>query len=754
MASPFQQQSLYRKLTYVILVVALFSLSLWHRKGVINARAEELRLRHVDQGEVSVTDTTARLMLSGLRGVAVTALWSSIIERQKRHEWSEMEVLVRSLTKLQPHYITPWLYQSWNLAFNVSVECDRSRDKYHYISRGIELLAEGERKNRGNEHPSRPELRSPPSPEMRYYIGFTYQLKIGQGDEKRTLRCLLDLSCIDPLKRNPDKMRLDADDKEEREKAQAAFRTFCEENPRLVRRLREQLDYKSPRDIIGFLSDNREVPTRFDPPKSQPATESILKRDIEQFPILPPCKKRGDWPDPEQVSFGGVDVDVFQILRAWSDYAQEPLPPETGKVAIEPVAVPGRHRMPKMALYIFRTSPARAQAYYAEELEKEGWFAGEGWAIKWSDELAGDAPDQTLIVGKNRFDARQAWQKAHDMYVDYAKRNALTLEERDRLAHIAAREGPQSAAAAGVRWIDGYHSMTNYLNFLDQTDAESRAETVAARHKLYLANRLRLEGDIRALAAYEEAMEDWTDVMVRFWKFSRQQDIQEDTYEMELDYLVLLMKQKRAQIDLIVKAVSNVAVPPNLEGALLAVAEYGSWPKEEDKGGYLPADYKGNKLITVPVRAATRGPLDRTFVYAGTRVQKERLERLLLGMAQFGMWPQTARLDHLLLARESPARPAFEASTVGLLASPLGDGPFRAASALVPVRPQMALWNNPLWEKHKRLLLMTRTWHEVPPGPDWLPLIDPLIAQSVRDRQRWTPPPPSQGPANKPQAPQ
>jgi hypothetical protein len=39
---------------------------------------------------------------------------------------------------------------------------------------------------------------------MRYYVGFYYQLKIGQGDEKRTLRCLLDLSCIDPIKRNPD----------------------------------------------------------------------------------------------------------------------------------------------------------------------------------------------------------------------------------------------------------------------------------------------------------------------------------------------------------------------------------------------------------------------------------------------------------------------------------------------------------------------------------------------------------------------
>src|SRR5262245_30604331 len=203
MASPFQQRSLQRKFIYFGLVVALFTGSLLFRKLVINTKAEELRLRSVDQGEVALTDTAMRLSLGGLRGLAVTSLWLTAIEHQKRHEWSELEAAVRSLTQLQPHYVSPWLFQSWNLAFNVSVECDRSRDKYFYISRGIQLLAEGERKNRGNEHQD-PELRSPANPEMRYYVGFTYQLKIGQGDEKRTLRSLFDLSCIDPNQRRPE----------------------------------------------------------------------------------------------------------------------------------------------------------------------------------------------------------------------------------------------------------------------------------------------------------------------------------------------------------------------------------------------------------------------------------------------------------------------------------------------------------------------------------------------------------------------
>src|SRR5262249_8614933 len=150
----------------------------------------------------------------------------------------------------QPHYISPWLFQSWNLALNVSVECDRSRDKYFYISRGIELLAEGERKNQGNQHPD-PKLRSPAHPDMRYSVGFTYQLKIGQGDEKRTLRCLFDLSCIDPRRRNPNKLWVAG--AQGREVDLEKFRTFCAESPRLVRRLREQLGYETPKEIIRFL---------------------------------------------------------------------------------------------------------------------------------------------------------------------------------------------------------------------------------------------------------------------------------------------------------------------------------------------------------------------------------------------------------------------------------------------------------------------------------------------------------------------
>ena len=43
----------------------------------------------------------------------------------------------------------------------------------------------------------------PGNPELRHFMGFIYQLKLGSSDEQKTMRSLLELSCIDPVERNP-----------------------------------------------------------------------------------------------------------------------------------------------------------------------------------------------------------------------------------------------------------------------------------------------------------------------------------------------------------------------------------------------------------------------------------------------------------------------------------------------------------------------------------------------------------------------
>src|SRR5688500_9013400 len=134
MASPYQQQVFQRKLVYLgLVVVLLLGAWLW-RYRVAEARARAPGRREGTRGEARLGDSAVRISLFGSRGLVTCVLWMGAIEKQKKNQWNELELYVRHLTKLQPHFIIPWQFQSWNLAYNVSVESDRPRDKLFYIA--------------------------------------------------------------------------------------------------------------------------------------------------------------------------------------------------------------------------------------------------------------------------------------------------------------------------------------------------------------------------------------------------------------------------------------------------------------------------------------------------------------------------------------------------------------------------------------------------------------------------------------------
>jgi hypothetical protein len=169
--NPLQRAAVIRKVWYLAAVLCLFTLSMFWR-GIIpiplagTARAAEgrtavqrvadtlsantilnksraLDLRELEQGEAELTGNMVQVAAVGLRGPAITYMWYQIMDYQKRNDFHKMEPLINWVTRLQPHFLTPWLYQSWNISYNVSVEMQGSGDMYHYIARGISLLAEG-----------------------------------------------------------------------------------------------------------------------------------------------------------------------------------------------------------------------------------------------------------------------------------------------------------------------------------------------------------------------------------------------------------------------------------------------------------------------------------------------------------------------------------------------------------------------------------------------------------------------------------
>src|SRR5262245_1486185 len=442
---PIQQLSQTRKFIYLGLILVLFTASWAFRHYFVEAQAQDLALREQDVGDVELSGSAIRLSLTGLRGVATCVLWINAMEKQKKNQWDELEILVNSVTKLQPHFITPWLFQSWNLSYNVAVKCDLPRDKYFYIGRGIDLLAEGERQNQND-------------PDMRFAMGTYYQQKITNADLKEPLQALFEMSFIDPVERDPEQFRLrvsnpqtgklevldpvkaraycdrhpeDQDIRRRLDEIQKRFEEFCQQHPRLVRRLREKLDCSTPEPFLRFLEENAKIPSIYGDKVSDDGEtkHTQLKKNKEKpFPVLP----QRPW-DPDRIpSLEEMEgeADAFVAAKAWYKYAQEALPPPSDEIpgGSKEIEERFRYRLPRhLTTVIFRDYPSRAQSYVAERLDEEGWFDESGWKITgWfpRDQFSNGKP---AVIGTGRKWSGDAWSKAFEMWREFGEQNLLMV---------------------------------------------------------------------------------------------------------------------------------------------------------------------------------------------------------------------------------------------------------------------------------------------------------------------------------------
>ncbi len=693
MGNPFQQKARQRKVIYLGLIVALFTVSLLHRRLVVEPQAENLQLREAARGEVELTSSFVRLSLTGSRGLATTVLWATAMDRMMRHEWNELELLVNSISTLQPYFITPWVFQSWNLAFNVAVECDRPHDKYYYVSRGLQLLAEGERRNQGTKEKWKPgsgQPLFPGHPEMRHYMGFYMQLKIGNSDEKNTMRSLFDLSCIDPVQRKPELFRQGEGTDAEIDRKK--LMKFCQNHPRLVRRLREKLGYDSPRDIVKFLDVNKDVPSRYKKTVVADQRESELEEPRKQFPILPPVTPRSAssedgpaWPNPQAAAMTPEALDVFVVCRTWYQYAQEPLPP--------PLAEPGvtkkereyaeqldRDRKEKnityrpsktMAIEIFRGYPARAQLYIAENLESEGWFDDkDGWVVKeWFDEPGRD--EEFRVGTETKYHSRPAWEQAYQMYATYGRRNGMHLSPAELaelrtkaqracdVLHVGGDVYPQPVSAEVYRQLgESYdalqqlgraaqnRAMTNFPAHLHATEGEKDPETILARKLLFQALQYTPKDQQEALPLFAQAWPLWIDVWLRYPEFSQVTFVPDDVYEAMLR-CVRLGQRSNPQLfkDALVNA-AQIAVWPTVA--------WQPWIASTRTAQLVWKD--GTQLAKVaPAVRIAEGPLELVACYDGPHAREVR--EYWLGMTyvasrlgQAGFAPPVPMPNQLYLA--------------------------------------------------------------------------------------------------------
>ena len=187
-SGPSQNQN--RQLVYAVLILVLF-VTMYPFARWLDRRKAANQLGEATLGQIDTGGFVLKLlMIGGFRGMAANMLWGQALDLQKVHEWERLKQKVDMITRLQPHFLSIWTFQSWNLAYNVSVEWDAPEDKYEWIKNGIKFVEEGVVKN-------------DKSPDLVWDAAWYYYHKFGFADEAIILRKLFREDSDEPFKTDP-----------------------------------------------------------------------------------------------------------------------------------------------------------------------------------------------------------------------------------------------------------------------------------------------------------------------------------------------------------------------------------------------------------------------------------------------------------------------------------------------------------------------------------------------------------------------
>ena len=145
--------------------------------GKLAQLRDDYSLSQARLGEIDPVSETMKLATLGMRGPAANLLWGKALHYQKIKDFTNLSATLEQITKLQPNFIRVWIFQGWNLSYNVSVDFDDYRDRYFWVIRGIRFTQEGLEYNRDE-------------PTLLREVGRVISRKMGQSDEHVQFRKL------------------------------------------------------------------------------------------------------------------------------------------------------------------------------------------------------------------------------------------------------------------------------------------------------------------------------------------------------------------------------------------------------------------------------------------------------------------------------------------------------------------------------------------------------------------------------------
>lgn len=125
------------------------------------------RIHHLRKGSnpdisfLGPTESIPIILLGSFRGIMVDFLWIKGIARHEEKKYYDLLAINNLIAKLQPRFPAVWIFQSWNMAYNIAHEWNTPESKWKWIKAGLEFAERGAVKN-------------PASGDLFFEIGFIY----------------------------------------------------------------------------------------------------------------------------------------------------------------------------------------------------------------------------------------------------------------------------------------------------------------------------------------------------------------------------------------------------------------------------------------------------------------------------------------------------------------------------------------------------------------------------------------------------
>lgn len=135
----------------LICVIAVCMFIFLNQKSFLPTGISE-NVNSIENGNIPPSLALTTIALGPLKGLIANVLWWRIIEQQDEGNYFEIIQLADWITTLQPDNPKVWVFQAWNMAYNVAYQFPDGNSKWKWIYQSMKLLAEdGLKNNRNNE---------------------------------------------------------------------------------------------------------------------------------------------------------------------------------------------------------------------------------------------------------------------------------------------------------------------------------------------------------------------------------------------------------------------------------------------------------------------------------------------------------------------------------------------------------------------------------------------------------------------------